>query len=127
MKAISVVRPSPSVAVTRGISCDQNIVKCGSLILLRAGRFNQIWNSSNGLFLFSSSKGNISACTMPLPAVSHCASPRPNRAVAPNESEWSIRPLRTMVTVSKPRCGWGGKPGTVSPWYMLQPSLRLKS
>ena len=60
-----------------------------------------------------SSSGNISECTMPLPAVSHCTSPPPKRAVAPSESEWSIRPLRTIVTVSKPRCGWPGKPGTV--------------
>ena len=29
-----------------------------------------------------------------------------------------------MVTVSKPRCGCDGKPGTFSPWYMLQPSCR---
>ena len=31
----------------------------------------------------------------PPPAVSHCTSPRPNRAAAPSESEWSMRPLRT--------------------------------
>ena len=60
----------------------------------------------------ASSSGNISECTMPAPAVSHCTSPRPKRAAAPSESEWSIRPLRTKVTVSKPRCGCCGKPGT---------------
>jgi hypothetical protein len=38
-----------------------------------------------------------------------------------------MNPRRAIVTVSKPRCGWAGKPGTSSPWYMLQPSLRLKS
>ena len=32
-----------------------------------------------------------------------------------------------MVTVSKPRCGCCGKPGTTSPWYMRQPSLPAKS
>jgi hypothetical protein len=106
---------------------DQNIVKYGSTILLRAGRFSQIWNSSSGLAACWCSSGNISECTTPRPAVSHCTSPRPKRACAPSESEWSISPLRTMVTVSKPRCGCWGKPGTVAPWYRLQPSLRLKS
>ena len=48
---------------------------------------------------------------MPSPAVSHCTSPRPKRAVAPSESEWSMKPWRTNVTVSKPRCGCCGKPG----------------
>ena len=35
----------------RGAGCprDQSIVKCGSAILLRAGRLSQIWNSSSGL------------------------------------------------------------------------------
>ena len=33
---------------------------------------------------------------MPPPAVSHCTSPRPKRAVAPSESEWSMRPWRTI-------------------------------
>ena len=46
---------------------------------------------------------------MPWPAVSHCTSPPPKRAVAPSESEWSMRPWRTIVTVSKPRCGCCGK------------------
>ena len=31
--------------------------------------------------------GNISECSTPRPAVSHCTSPCPNRAVAPRESE----------------------------------------
>ena len=127
MLATSLFRPSASVAVKLGTSSAQNIVKCGSAILLRAGRFSQIWNSSSGFGAFGSSSGNISACTMPLPAVSHCTSPPPKRAAAPSESEWSISPLRTIVTVSNPRCGCPGKPGTVVPWYMLQPSLRLKS
>jgi len=117
---------SPSNA-RYGMSSAQSIVKCGSHILLRAGRLSQIWNSSSGLGLPVSSSGNISEWTMPLPAVSHCTSPPPKRAAAPSESAWSVRPLRTMVTVSKPRCGCDGKPGTVSPWYMLQPSLRPKS
>ena len=38
-----------------------------------------------------------------------------------------MKPRRTMVTVSKPRCGCCGKPGTTSPWYMRQPSLPSKS
>ena len=38
-----------------------------------------------------------------------------------------MSPRRTMVTVSKPRCGCCGKPGTTSPWYMRQPSLPAKS
>ena len=125
--ATSVLRPPSSACTSRGIRSAQSMVKCGWAILLRAGRFSQIWNSSNGLSRSASSRGNISAWTTPCPAVSHCTSPWPKRAVAPSESEWSIRPLRTMVTVSKPRCGCAGKPGTESPWYMLQPSLRLKS
>jgi hypothetical protein len=36
-------------------------------------------------------------------------------------------PLRTKVTVSKPRWGWFGKPGTTLPWYMLKPSRPEKS
>jgi hypothetical protein len=127
MQATSVLRPSSSCTVRRGIASDQSIVKCGAAILFFAGRLSQIWNSSSGFGAAGSSSGNISAWTMPLPAVSHCTSPPPKRAVAPSESEWSIRPLRTMVTVSKPRCGWPGKPGTSRPWYMLQPSFLLKS
>ena len=38
-----------------------------------------------------------------------------------------MSPRRTIVTVSKPRCGCCGKPGTTSPWYMRQPSLPSKS
>ncbi len=38
-----------------------------------------------------------------------------------------MSPRRTTVTVSKPRCGCCGKPGTRSPWYMFQPSLPAKS
>ncbi len=122
-----VARPASSWWTRRGMRSFHSMVKCGSTILLRAGRFSQIWNSSSGLGAVALSSGNISECTMPLPAVTHCTSPPPNRAAAPSESEWSMSPLRTSVTVSKPRCGWPGKPGTVSPWYMLQPSLRLKS
>ena len=39
--------------------------------------------------------GNISQCWIPAPAVIHWVSPRPNRAVAPSESAWSMRPWRT--------------------------------
>ena len=38
-----------------------------------------------------------------------------------------MKPRRTNVTVSKPRCGCCGKPGTVAPWYMRQPSIPAKS
>ena len=65
----------------------QNIVKCGATIFEAAGRFSQIWNSSSGLGRSVFSSGNISECTTPLPAVSHCTSPRPKRAAAPSESE----------------------------------------
>ena len=87
--------PSPSWATIRGTSSDQNMVKYGSSSLWAAGRFSQIWNSSRGLAASRSHSGNISEWTMPEPAVSHCTSPRPKRAVAPRESEWSISPLRT--------------------------------
>ena len=55
--------------------------------LVLAGRFSQIWNSSSGFGPVRSSSGNISEWTMPAPAVSHCTSPSPKRAVAPSESE----------------------------------------
>ncbi len=86
----SVVRPASSADVTRGIWWSHSMVKYGSTILSAAGRFNQIWKSSQGFGPSRSSSGNISQCTMPSPAVSHCTSPRPNRAVAPSESEWSM-------------------------------------
>ena len=38
-----------------------------------------------------------------------------------------MRPRRTMVTVSKPRWGCCGKPGTTEPWYMRHPSFPAKS
>ena len=36
-------------------------------------------------------------------------------------------PGARTVTVSKPRCGCCGKPGTVLPWYIRQPSMPAKS
>ena len=86
---ISTDRPSASVATTRGMSSSHSIEKWGSTSLSSPGRFSQIWNSSVGLSASSSTRGNISAWTMPPPAVSHWTSPRPKRAVAPRESEWS--------------------------------------
>ncbi len=91
----SVARPSSSTSWTTGTSPLHSIVKYGSTSLSAAGRFSQIWNSSSGFGRSRSSSGNISAWTMPWPAVSHCTSPRPKRAAAPSESEWSMRPLRT--------------------------------
>jgi hypothetical protein len=38
-----------------------------------------------------------------------------------------MRPLRRIVTVSKPRCGCWGNPGTISPWYIRHPSFPSKS
>ena len=108
-------RPSSSRCVRLGIDSFQSIVKYGSTILSAAGRFIQIWNSSTVLSPVGESSGNISLCTTPRPAVIHCTSPRPNRAAAPIESLWSMKPLRANVIVSKPRCGCSGKPGTVLP------------
>jgi hypothetical protein len=127
MTVTVVVRPESSLKATRGMSSAHSIVKCGSTIFERAGRFSQIWNSSMWLGLSSSSRGNISEWEIPAPAVTHCTSPRPNLAAAPSESAWSMRPERTKVTVSKPRWGWAGQPGTTVPWYIDQPSLPLKS
>ena len=123
----TVSRPWASVSTWRGMSSSQSIVKCGSAILSAAGRFSQIWKSSIGFGPSASTRGNISACMMPPPAVNHWTSPRPYRAAAPMLSLWSTRPLRTNVTVSKPRCGWAGKPGTRLPWYIRQPSFGVKS
>ena len=109
----SVVRPSASLDdVARDVLVPQHREVAARPSCRRPGRFSQIWNSSHGLGPSRSSSGNISQWTMPLPAVSHCTSPRPKRAVAPSESEWSMKPCRTKVTVSKPRCGCCGKPGT---------------
>ena len=79
--------PRASRSTWRGMSSSHNIVKYGSTILSARGRLSQIWNSSSGLGCSRSSSGNISECTMPAPAVSHCTSPRPKRAAAPSESE----------------------------------------
>ena len=87
--------PSPLATTTVGVSWLHNIVKYGSTILSAAGRFNQIWKSSSGLGSSPDRSGNISQCTMPLPAVIHWVSPRPKRAVAPSESLWSQKPVRT--------------------------------
>jgi hypothetical protein len=76
-----------SSCVTRGTSPDHSIEKYGAAILLFAGRFSQIWNSSTGFGWLRAISGNISECTMPRPAVNHCTSPLPKRAVAPSESE----------------------------------------
>ena len=122
-----VAAPAASTCCRRGICSFQYMVKCAGSILWRAGRFSQIWNSCSGLGRSVCSSGNISVCCTPLPAVIHCTSPPPKRAMAPSESAWSSMPLRTRVMVSKPRCGCTGKPGTSWPWYMLQPSWALKS
>ena len=45
MQTTSVPWPWASVALMRGMSSFQNIVKCGSAILFLAGRLTQIWNS----------------------------------------------------------------------------------
>ena len=83
---ISVRWPSASVWRTRGVSPSHSMAKCGSANLSSAGRFTQIWKNSRGFGAPSSSRGNISEWTMPLPAVTHWVSPRPNRAAAPRES-----------------------------------------
>jgi hypothetical protein len=127
MTVTSVAARRSSVTTWRGRSSFHNIVKYGSTILSAAGRFSQIWNSSSG---FGPSRveqrehlavHDALARGEPL----HVAAPK--RAVAPSESEWSMKPRRTNVTVSKPRCGCCGKPGTVVPWYMRQPSMPAKS
>jgi hypothetical protein len=79
---LTVVHAPAPLARWRGIFSDQNIVKCGATILWLAGRFSQIWNSSSRLLRSRRNSGNISACTIPVPAVSHCTSPPPKRAVA---------------------------------------------
>ena len=99
----------------RGRSSFHSIVKYGSTILSAAGQVEpDLEELARCSGCSRSSSGNISECTMPRPAVSHCTSPRPKRAVAPSESEWSTSPCRTNVTVSNPRCGCCGNPGTVA-------------
>src|SRR6185295_3074157 len=84
---IPVVLPAESVTTLVGTSLSQSIAKCGSTNLSSPGRLSQIWNSSSRFGPFESSNGNISEWTIPFPAVSHCTSPGPKRAVAPRESE----------------------------------------
>mmetsp|Transcript_6704 Transcript_6704/g.21159 ORF Transcript_6704/g.21159 Transcript_6704/m.21159 type:complete len:239 (+) Transcript_6704:745-1461(+) len=129
MRAVEPGAPPVSVGSSRdGMSSDQSILKCGSTILSLRGRLSQIWKSSRRLGPARSSSGNISECEIPRPAVIHCASPpSPNRPDAPVLSQWSTMPWRTSVTVSKPRCGCLGKPGTLRPWYMFQPLAEPKS
>ncbi|ODQ96856.1 hypothetical protein BFG51_12190 [Dietzia alimentaria] len=112
---------------TTGVFSDQNMSKCGSADLSSGARLSQIWNSSMVLGRSVSRSGNISECEIPEPAVSHWVSPWPKRAAAPRESAWSTTPSSTTVTVSNPRCGCWGKPGTVWPWYIDHPSLPEKS
>ena len=47
---------------------------------------------------------------MPRPAVIHCTLPGSGRPTLPALSRWRIRPSSMIVTASKPRCGWLGKP-----------------
>ncbi len=126
-KAPATTSTTTPSASRRGSCSRQSMEKWGSTILAARGRFSQIWKSSRGFGPASSRRGNISLWTMPAPAVTHCTSPAPKRAVAPRESEWSMKPRRMKVTVSKPRWGWAGKPGMVSPWYIRQPSRPSKS
>mmetsp|Transcript_29394 Transcript_29394/g.82126 ORF Transcript_29394/g.82126 Transcript_29394/m.82126 type:complete len:201 (-) Transcript_29394:319-921(-) len=74
-QTVTVARP-PS-ALTLGICSAQCMVKNGSHILFLAGRLSQIWNRCAGLGWSSCSRGNISPCTTPPPAVIHCKSPLP--------------------------------------------------
>ena len=87
-----VARPPSSRNACSGIVGPHSIVKWGSTILSARGRLSQIWNSSAGLPASRSRSGNISAWTIPRPAVIHWTSPWPKRAVAPSESEWSMKP-----------------------------------
>ena len=83
---MTVDRPAASLWVTTGTISLHSIVKWGSTILCFFGRFIQIWKSSTGFSVVCDSSGNISQCTMPLPAVIHWTSPVEKRAVAPRES-----------------------------------------
>ncbi len=95
-----------------GMSSCHNIVKYGSAILSTAGRFSQIWNSSSGFGLVRLEQREHLGVDDALPRGEplHVAARR-SAPVAPSESEWSIWPRRTKVTVSKPRCGCWGNPG----------------
>ncbi len=107
-----VVRPSSSTASSRGMSWSHSIVKCGSTSLSRGREVQPDLEQLDRVGLVARrAAGTSREWTMPSPAVTHWTSPRPKRAAAPSESEWSIRPWRTKVIVSKPRWGCWGKPG----------------
>lgn len=112
---------------TRGVYSFQYIVKCGAHIFYFCGKFSQICVKFNGFGLSELISGNIYECWIPLPVVTHCVSPLPYRAEHFKLSAWSTSPCVTIEIVSNPRWGWDGKPGIVSPWYMLHPSRKLKS
>ena len=83
MTVTSVFTLRSSVETTRGVRSFQSIVKYGSTILSAAGRFSQIWKSSPVFGALRLTRGNISQCCTPWPAVIHWVSPCPKRAVAP--------------------------------------------
>ncbi len=86
IKVMLVSFPVSSFALIKGIFSDQSIAKWGGTFLLAFGKLSQSWKSKNGFGFISSSKGNISECCTPLPAVIHCTSPLPKRPAAPRES-----------------------------------------
>ena len=67
----SMAWPWASWKVRRGTVGAHSIVKCGSHIFCAAGRLIQIWKSSSGFGRVCSRSGNISAWTIPAPAVIH--------------------------------------------------------
>uniref|UniRef100_A0A6J7P234 Unannotated protein n=1 Tax=freshwater metagenome TaxID=449393 RepID=A0A6J7P234_9ZZZZ len=67
----SVARPEPSRNVTIGMSSPHNIKKWGVANFSVARRFTQIWKNSAVFEPSWLSRGNISACTIPAPAVIH--------------------------------------------------------
>ena len=77
-----------------------------AVILSFAARLTHSWKPA----MRPASCSGISEWMMPRPAVIHCTLPGSSRPTLPTLSRWRMRPSSMIVTVSKPRCGWSGKP-----------------
>ena len=97
---------TPSAVVRTGTSAGAMSRYAGGCILSLAARLTQSWKPA----IRPASCSGISEWMMPRPAVIHCTLPGSSRPTLPTLSRCRMRPSSMIVTVSKPRCGWSGKP-----------------
>ena len=99
---------TPAASVYCGTAAGAMSRYAGAVILSAAARLTQSWKPA----MRPSSCSGISEWMMPRPAVIHWTLPGSSRPTLPTLSRWRMRPSSMIVTVSKPRCGWSGKPPT---------------